>query len=223
MINVKLIIFDLDGTLLDTGWGILKCIESTLEKMGLGVLDEEICRSFVGPPLKKRFLELFNTDEKSADAFVAIFREGYGNGDIFLANRYEGMNECLATLHEHCPLAVATNKREDLAVKLLEKFGLSSYFDVICGSDAAATMTKEQIVASAAERLGIPLADCVMVGDSDNDAVAATKLGIPFIAATYGYGFKKAADVARFPHIGCADCPMQINEILYEQHAFLTR
>ena len=214
MNNVKLIIFDLDGTLLDTGKGILKCIESTLEKMGLGVLDEEICRSFVGPPLKKRFLELFNTDEKTADTFVATFREGYGNGGIFLASRYEGMNECLAMLHEHSLLAVATNKREDLAVKLLEKFEMASFFDAICGSDEASSLAKEQIVKNAAERLGVPLADCLMIGDSSNDAEAAERLRMRFVGVTYGYGFKKSGDLTQFPHIGCAENPMKIKEIL---------
>jgi len=213
---MKLIVFDLDGTLLDTGKGILKCIVSTLKRMGFQVPDEGICKSFVGPSLKKRFLELFGTDEKSADAFVANFREQYGKGDIFLADRYAGMEECLAGLRKHFSLAVATNKREDHAKLLLEKFELSPYFDSICGSDAAATKSKAQIVKSAAERLGVPLAECVLVGDSDNDAIAADKLGIPFIGVTYGYGFKNTADVAQFPHIGSANVPLEIKNIIVE-------
>lgn len=213
---MKLIVFDLDGTLLDTGEGILKCIASTLKRMGFQVLDEGICKSFVGPSLKKRFLELFGTDEKAADAFVANFREQYGKGDIFLADRYAGMEECLAALRKHFSLAVATNKREDHAKLLLEKMELSPYFDSICGSDAAATKSKAQIVKSAAERLGVPLAECVLVGDSDNDAIAAAKLGIPFIGVTYGYGFKNTADVAQFPHIGCANVPLEIKNFIVE-------
>lgn len=214
--KARLIIFDLDGTLLDTGRGILKCIASTLAKMNIPLPDVEVCKSFVGPSLKKRFFELFGADEKVADEFVSNFREQYGNGDIFLADRYPGMEESLATLREHFSLAVATNKREDHAVKLLEKFELSSYFDVICGSDATATMTKEQIVASAAEWLSVSLADCIMVGDSDNDAIAAAKLGIPFVGVTYGYGFKNAADVAHFPHIGSANTPLDIRDFIAE-------
>lgn len=211
---MKLLIFDLDGTLLDTGRGIVKSVAFTLKKMGLPVPCEDVCKSFVGPPFKKRFLELFNTDEKTADAALAIFREEYGKGDVFWADRYLGMEECLAALREHFSLAVATNKREDHAVKLLDKFGLSQFFRVICGSDAAATMTKEQIVAKAAERIGMPLTDCVMVGDGDNDAIAAAKLGIPFIGVTYGYGFKNLADLKRYPHVGCAESPSNLMEIV---------
>ena len=212
---VKAIIFDLDGTLLDTGKGIVKCVASTLSKMGLAVPNEETCKTFVGPPLKKRFLELFKADEKTADDFVRLFREEYAKGDIFLADRYPGMDECLVALHERFPLAVATNKREDLAVKLLEKFEMTSFFDAICGSDAASTMTKEQIVANAAKRLGVEPADCIMIGDSSNDAEAAERLGMSFIGVTYGYGFKNAANLALCPFVACAECPMRIKEIVF--------
>ena len=210
----KLIVFDLDGTLLDTGRGISKCIASTLGKMGFEVPDEETCKTFVGPPLKKRFLELFDADEKTADAVMKTFRDEYGNGDVFLADHYAGMDECLAALRKYYALAVATYKREDHAKQLLEKFGMDQYFDVICGSDAAAAMTKNQIVATAAERLDVPLADCVMVGDSDNDAIAAEQLGMQFIGVTYGYGFKSEADVAKYPHVACANSPMQLQTAL---------
>lgn len=208
--NIKAVIFDLDGTLLDTGRGIAKCVAATFGKMSLAVPNEEICKTFVGPPLKKHFPELFETDEKTADDFVKLFREEYAKGDIFLAERYPGMEECLATLHERFPLAVATNKREDLAVKLLKKFEMSSFFDAICGSDAASTMTKEQIVANAAKRLGVEPVDCLMIGDSENDAEAAERLGMPFVGVTYGYGFKSEADLARLSHVGCIERALKI-------------
>ncbi len=212
--NIKAVIFDLDGTLLDTGRGIAKCIASTFCKMSLAVPNEEVCKTFVGPPLKKHFLEIFETDEKTADDFVRLFREEYAKGDIFLAERYPGMEECLATLHERFPLAVATNKREDLAVKLLKKFGMASFFDAICGSDAASTMTKEQIVANAAKRLGFVPTDCLMIGDSVNDAEAAELLGMPFVGVTYGYGFKSEADIADSPYVGCVDSFAKLKDVL---------
>ena len=214
MSNVKLIIFDLDGTLLDTGKGILKSVAATLKEMGFQIPDEEVCKSFVGPPLKKKFLELFDTDEKTAGVFVAKFREKYGEGDIFSASRYDGMNECLTTLHGCYSLAVATNKREDLAEKLLEKFEMTSFFDAICGSDIASTMSKEQIVAKAANQLGVSHKDCLVVGDSDNDAKAAVCLGMRFIGVTYGYGFKNTGDLTQYPHVGCAESPVKIKEFL---------
>ena len=160
---------------------------------------------------------MFNTDEKSADTALAIFREEYGKGDVFLADHYVGMKECLENLRKHYSLAVATNKSEVHAIALLEKFDLAHFFEVICGSDMAASMSKEQIVAKAAERIGMPLTDCVMVGDSDNDAIAAAKLGIPFIGVTYGYGFKSEDNLTPYPHIACAESPLKLKEIISEK------
>ena len=220
---MKLIIFDLDGTLLDTGEGIIKSLKFALKKYGFLVPDEEICKSFVGPPLKKRFLELFDSDERTADALLACFREEYGKGDLFLARVYPGVEECLKELRGRHSLAVATNKSEVQAAQLLERIGLASYFDVICGSDKKATLSKVQIVANAASRLGFSPADCVVVGDSSNDAEAAAKLGMRFIGVTYGYGFKSKSDVESFPNIECADTPMHIKEIACEQSKIMLR
>ena len=212
--SFELIIFDLDGTLLDTGRGISKCIASTLGKMGFKVPDEETCKTFVGPPLKKRFLELFDADENTADAVMKAFREEYGKGDVFLADRYAGMEECLTALHEHFSLAVATYKREDHAVQLLEKFGMVHFFDAICGSDAAATKTKNQIVEKAMNLVGVAPAESLLIGDSANDAESAAQLGNPFIGVTYGYGFKTEADIAKFPHIACVQNPLQLVDFI---------
>ena len=211
---MKRVIFDLDGTLLDTGRGIVKSVAFTLKKMGLPVPNEDVCKSFVGPPFRKRFLELFDTDEKTADAALTVFREEYGKSDVFLADHYAGMRACLKNLHERYSLAVATNKSEIHAIALLEKFDLARFFDVICGSDMAASMSKEQIVAKTANRLGGSHKDCLVIGDSDNDANAATNLGMRFIGVTYGYGFKNLADLKRYPHVGCAESPSNLMEII---------
>ena len=207
---MKLIIFDLDGTLLDTGEGIIKSLKFALSKFGFQAPSEEICKSFVGPPLKKRYLELFDSDEQTANALLACFREEYGKGDLFLASVYPGVEECLKELHKQYSLAVATNKSEIQAAQLLERFGLASYFDMICGSDMKASLTKEQIVAKAAKKLGFSSADCIVVGDSGNDAEAAAKLGMQFIGVTYGYGFKSKTDVTSYSHIACVDNIAQI-------------
>ena len=212
----NLIIFDLDGTLLDTGEGIIKSLKTALKKFGFLVPNEEICKSFVGPPLKK-ILELFDSDEQTADALLACFREEYGKGDLFLASPYPGVEKCLKELRERYALAVATNKSEIQATELLKKFGLASYFDIICGSDMKASLTKVQIVVNAANRLGFLPADCIVVGDSGNDAEAAEKLGMRFIGVTYGYGFRKETDVKHYPHIGCVQSILDVKEIVKNQ------
>ena len=86
------------------------------------------------------------------------------------------MEECLTTLQKRFPLAVATYKREDHAVQLLEKFGMVHFFDAICGSDAAATKTKSQIVEKAMNLVDATSAESLLVGDSANDAESAAHL-----------------------------------------------
>lgn len=213
----NLIIFDLDGTLLDTGEGIIKSLKFALSKFGFPVPNDEICKSFVGPPLKKRFLELFDSDEQTANALLACFREEYGKGDLFLASVYPGVEECLKELHKQYSLAVATNKSEIQAIQLLERFGLASYFKLICGSDMKASLTKEQIVANAASKLGFSPTDCIVIGDSGNDAEAAAKLGMRFIGVTYGYGFKSGVDIEGYPYVACVKSHDQLKKILFNR------
>lgn len=145
---------------------------------------------------------------------MKAFREEYGKSDVFLADRYDGMEETLAILHKRFSLAVATYKREDHAAQLLEKFRMAHFFDAICGSNAAATMTKNQIVKKAMNLVGVTPAESLLIGDSANDAESAAQLGIPFIGVTYGYGFKCEADVAKFPHIACVQKPLQLVDFI---------
>ncbi|MBQ9518267.1 MAG: HAD-IA family hydrolase [Firmicutes bacterium] len=213
--NIKAIIFDLDGTLLDTGEGVVKSLEYTVKKMGFAPLTRAQLESFVGPPIKKRLLELYDMPVEAADKATQVFRARYGEGDIFLAKRYEGIDSCLAALKTKYKLAVATYKREDQAIRLLEKQGIAKYFDIMHGSDAAATMSKADIIKLVIKELGCPKSDILMVGDSDNDALGAENAGINFIGVTYGYGFKTADDVNQFKNIGIADsCGALTEELL---------
>jgi phosphoglycolate phosphatase len=91
---------------------------------------------------------------------------------------------------------------------------MAHFFDAICGSDAAATMTKNQIVEKAMNLVGVAPAESLLIGDSANDAESAAQLGIPFIGVTYGYGFKTDADIAKFPHIACAQNPLQLVDFI---------
>ena len=213
--DIKAIIFDLDGTLLDTGEGVVKSLEYTVEKMGFEPLTRAQLESFVGPPIKKRLLELYDMSVETADRATQVFRTRYGEGDIFLAKKYEDMDSCLATLKSRYKLAVATYKREDQAIKLLEKQGIAKYFDIMHGSDAAATMTKADIIRLVISELGCPLNNILMIGDSDNDALGAENAGISFLGVTYGYGFKCADDVNKFKNAGIADsCKAILEELL---------
>ncbi len=208
---IRSIIFDLDGTLLDTSVGVLSSVKKMIEHYGLHNLDDDDMRSFIGPPINKNLERLYGLSPEKAMEAMSYFREEYPKGDIFRAEHYEGMDELLFSLGDlGFKVGVATYKREDMAKTLLEEKGLAKYFDVIHGSNAASNMTKADIVNLTIQDLGFSPDETVMVGDSDNDAIGAADAGAHFIGVTYGFGFSTPEDIDQFDNMGVAEKPLDI-------------
>lgn len=211
----KAVLFDLDGTLLDTGEGVISSVKYTIEKMGLPELSYDVLKTFVGPPIKKKMMEMFELSDEVASEAMNIFREHYGAGDIYIAKVYDGMIALLDDLKKRgYKLGVATYKREDQAKKLLEKFEIADKFDVIHGSDKEGMLTKADVINNCVRELGYSPCEMVLIGDSDNDAIGAKQAGLEFIGVTYGYGFKSKADVDCFQNMGIAEECYQISELI---------
>ncbi|MBQ9604388.1 MAG: HAD hydrolase-like protein, partial [Firmicutes bacterium] len=131
----KYVLFDLDGTLVDTGEGIMLSVKQTLEKMGLAPLSYEDTRSFIGPPLKDSFIQKCGLDENTADEAVRTFRAIYKEENLFKCALYDGMTELLAELAENGhTLIVATSKPPVFAKAVLEHLGIDKYFADVTGS-----------------------------------------------------------------------------------------
>lgn len=202
----KAVLFDLDGTLLDTGEGVISSVRYTIEQMKLPPLSDEVLKTFVGPPIKKKMMEMFDLSDDAASTAMSVFREHYGQNDIYIAKVYDGLIELLDALRDKgYKLGVATYKREDQAGKLLEKFGLAGKFDVIHGSDVDGKLTKTDVVNNCVKDLGFAPQEMVLVGDSDNDAIGAMQAGLKFIGVTYGYGFKSEDDVKCYDNIAAVE------------------
>ncbi len=214
---IKSVIFDLDGTLLDTSIGVLSSVQKTIEKFGLRELSEEELLTFIGPPINKQLQRVFNLPTGDAMAAMVYFRDVYPRGDIYKAEHYDGMQKLLADLKESgFKVGVSTYKREDMAKNLLRNKGLAQYFDVIHGSDAGATLTKADVVRMTIRDLGNDNTETVMIGDSDNDAIGAAGANALFIGVTYGFGFKSASDINEYQNIGAADKASEILDIIKE-------
>lgn len=184
----KTILFDLDGTLTDSGEGIINCVILGLEHFGLPVPDRNALRVFVGPPLHDTFVK-FGVPEDQADEAVRIYRSRYNTVGKFENTPYPGIYELLQTLRNNGhTLLVATSKPESLAVEIMDKFELSKYFHRICGASLdRSRCTKEDVIAYLLAQNG-SAEDMVMVGDTAFDVLGAAAHGIPTIGVSWGYG-----------------------------------
>ena len=193
MNTYSLVIFDLDGTLLDPFEGVRASLEYTLAVMGCRMPPEDKWATFIGPPiemsLKKAYPEL--TDEQLGQA-VTTFREHYKDVTLLKARVYDGVLPMLQRLKEKKKVAVATYKRHDYALTLTDYCKISRYCTHVQGSDSIKFPTKSAIVDRCLLLLdGKDKREAVLVGDTEHDLNGAAQSGIDFISVTYGYGFKK--------------------------------
>lgn len=186
--NKLSILFDLDGTLTDSGEGILKCAALALRHFGLTVPEDGSMRRFVGPPLRESFPK-FGVPEDRVEEAVTVFRSRYNTVGKFENVPYPGIPELLERLSaDGHRLVVATSKPETTAREVLEKFQLADYFSEICGADMEGQRdTKDAVIAYLLSRLPAQ-EQRVMVGDTIFDIEGARLHGIPTVAVTWGYG-----------------------------------
>lgn len=182
------ILFDLDGTLTDSGEGITKCAQLALNHFGIHIEDRTQLRCFVGPPLRESFPK-FGVPEDRVEEAITVFRSRYLTVGKFENVPYSGIEELLRTLKEQGHrLYVATSKPESTAVEILNKFELSQYFNRICGASMdSGRDSKEAVIAYLLELEG-RAQKTVMVGDTAFDVIGAAIHKIPTIGVSWGYG-----------------------------------
>jgi phosphoglycolate phosphatase len=181
------LLFDLDGTLTDSGPGIMNCAQLALDHFGLRPDRREDLRRFVGPPLREMFPQ-FGVPEDKVEEAVAVFRGRYERVGKFENTPYPGIREALEALQSQGHrLYVATSKPENTAVEILHKFELSQYFQKICGADlSGARDNKDAVIAYLLSQLESP-GRLLMIGDTIYDIQGARIHNIPTLAVTWGY------------------------------------
>ena len=184
----KAIFFDLDGTLTDSGEGIINCATLALEHFGLPVPSREEMRVFVGPPLDQTFIK-FGVPEDKTDEAIAVFRSRYRTIGKYENFPYPGIREALQTLKaQGHRLFVATSKPEVLANEVLEHFGLSEFFEQIAGATLDGSRSHKADVITYLLGLTGDVGQTIMVGDTAFDVLGAAQHGIPTIGVSWGYG-----------------------------------
>ena len=185
------VFFDLDGTLTDSGEGIINAAVYALEKYNIEVNDRSELRKFIGPPLQDSFSTDYGFSEDEVEDVIKTFREYYSEKGIFENTIYENIQTVLFELKNRGKkLVVATSKPEVFTKKVLDHFNISSYFDYVSG----ATLNNEKIqkvdiIRDAICKLGITdKSKVVMIGDRKLDVLGAKENGIDSIGVLWGYG-----------------------------------
>lgn len=183
------IIFDLDGTLTDSGPGIIRCARQTFAHYGIPIPDDATMRTMVGPPLRQSFIR-FGIPEGQLEESIVHYRWLYTeDGGKYENVPYPGIDEMLQQLRaEGHRLLVATSKPEHMAVDILEHFDLAKHFEQICGALQDGIRDKKSAVISHLLEMVGGSDGAIMVGDTVYDVQGAAELGISAIGVRWGYG-----------------------------------
>lgn len=187
------ILFDLDGTIVDSAPGITATLAYMFEQLGKPIPTPSELLKYVGPPLLDSFRDYAGFDADESAAALAVYREKYLNVGAYDATQYPGVGLVLKAVHESpIPMSLATSKPETPATLILEHFNLARYFDIITGaSDDEVRSAKKDVVAEALVRLeamGADISRPVLVGDREHDVHGAAANDVPTIFVEWGYG-----------------------------------
>lgn len=202
--SYKYLLFDLDGTLTDPMEGITKSVRHALAGYGIHVEDRRVLIPFIGPPLQQSFQDFYGFTPEQADEACEKYNEYFLVKGIFENEPYEGIGEFLSERRKAGQtLLVATSKPELLARRILEHFGLISYFDFIGGDTMERTRSdKAEVIRYVMQTAGITGEDSVvMIGDRKHDIIGARANGLDSIGVLYGYGDEEELSKAGATHL----------------------
>jgi len=183
------IIWDIDGTLLNTKEGLISSYRYAIESLKLEAKTDEEISNFIGPVPQSVFKNIFGLDDIQAQKGADIFRERYKNHDLLKAYLYDGILEVLEYFKSlSVKQAVATNKRHDYALDICKHFKIDTYCNPILGSDNKSSRTKAELILEIIKKNNSK--NSIMIGDTTGDKNAALEARIDFLGVNFGFGFK---------------------------------
>lgn len=187
------IIFDLDGTLIDSAPGITNSVQYALAQYDIHVPPEDLI-SFIGPPLLDSFMGYYHLSEQQAREAITHYRAHYNQHGVHKNSLYPGIQKIITTLyHQGKTLLIATTKPRLTAIEVLKSYQLDSYFSFISGSEMDGSRTdKTELIEYALEHIEISkIEHTVMVGDTKFDMIGAKNLDMDSIGVLYGFGTRE--------------------------------
>jgi phosphoglycolate phosphatase len=194
MTSKPTIVFDLDGTLVETAPDLISALNFVLDREGLRPIPLQAARNMIGAGARKMLERGLEAEGrvmtmKELDRMTVDFIDYYAEHIADASRPFEGLERALDDLAaSDCRLAVCTNKLEWLSKRLLDQLGLSQRFAAICGADTFGVAKPDPaILRQTVARAGGELGSTIMVGDSGTDVGVARRAGVPVIGVSFGY------------------------------------
>ncbi|MCD7864429.1 MAG: HAD hydrolase-like protein [Clostridiales bacterium] len=195
MKKYKYILWDLDGTIINSYEGVSKCVQYALEYYGIRPEGEENLRRFIGPPLRESFPKYAGLPQEHVEAAVARYRGRYDPIGVFECELFPGVREAMESLREAGFVQVLSSSKPELRCRdILKKFHLTGYLDEVVGASMDGRIdTKIQVLNETFRRLGPSFRkeEAVLIGDTKYDADGAAQAGIDCIGVSYGFGTRE--------------------------------
>lgn len=199
MTKTKAILFDLDGTLIDSAPDLAAAVNATMEELGRASYDEATIRTWVGNGATTLIGRALSADRRIDPALderlwreaLSVFMDHYRCRICDKTVLYPDVEEVLRHLKDRgYEMGVVTNKPSEFVAPILEKLGIDAFFKTVLGGDDLPVKKPDPLpLIVAMERLGVKPDTTVMVGDSENDIIAAKRAGVFAVGVTWGYNY----------------------------------
>jgi len=198
--GIRAVLFDLDGTLLDTRDAWIAAFDASVAAIGRTASSGSVAAQWIGTPIEVIYERAGFTRDEIARA-VPVFLEVEAASVPAGMRAYPGVGEMLESL-SRWKLAAVTNKSHDTSVKALRATGLLPFFSLVLGGDSVPRKKPApDPVLKAARTFGVSPSECAVVGDTENDIHAAKAAGARSIGVTWGYGTRATLEAARVDHL----------------------
>lgn len=186
------VIFDFDGTVTDTGEGILKSLQYSFAQMGDPVPDLSDLKKFIGPPIHYSFVTFYGVKEEDVGKYIEKYRERYRKIGIYECCLYDGMLDTLKTLRKNgVKIGIASSKPVSLIYDVMNYLKITELFDAVVGTrfdDSNHSGKKDLVMQSMAELGATDKSRVLMVGDRYFDIDGAKGAGVDSCGVLFGYG-----------------------------------
>lgn len=186
--EAKLIVFDWDGTLMDSAAHIVSCLQSAISELDLETKTNDELKNIIGLGLREAFFALYpQADDNELTSLTARYREHFFDKEADTSKLFSGARELIQELQDkEYYLAIATGKGRNGLDKVLKETGMGEYFPITRCADESHSKPNPQMLLDIIDYYGIDASEAIMVGDTEYDLLMANNAEANAVGVTYG-------------------------------------